>query len=194
MQRRLVRQALDQLPAEIARPAAAETARAAAARCRGARRSRQRTSRRTMPSVDGAQRLSHAGAAPADLRGVLPVPDRPCLAAPRDQRASSSRSCRWSTIAFAQSAAKVLPFKLTPGQRQAVKEIVDDMLLAAADAPAAAGRRRRRQDDRGAAGGDRGDGERPAGGVHGADRDPGRRSTTATSRGCCRSRASASTC
>jgi ATP-dependent DNA helicase RecG len=28
------------------------------------------------------------------------------------------------------SAAKVLPFKLTPGQRQAVKEIVDDMLLA----------------------------------------------------------------
>jgi ATP-dependent DNA helicase RecG len=27
------------------------------------------------------------------------------------------------------SAAKVLPFKLTPGQRQAVKEIVDDMLL-----------------------------------------------------------------
>ena len=27
------------------------------------------------------------------------------------------------------SAAKILPFKLTPGQRQAVKEIVDDMLL-----------------------------------------------------------------
>jgi ATP-dependent DNA helicase RecG len=26
------------------------------------------------------------------------------------------------------SAAKILPFKLTPGQRQAVKEIVDDML------------------------------------------------------------------
>jgi len=28
------------------------------------------------------------------------------------------------------SAAKVLPFKLTPGQKQAVKEIVDDMLMA----------------------------------------------------------------
>ena len=45
---------------------------------------------------------------------------------------------------------------------------------AAADEPAAAGRRRRGQDDRRAAGGARRDGERPAGGVHGADRDSGR--------------------
>ena len=42
---------------------------------------------------------------------------------------------------------------------------------AAADEPAAAGRRRRRQDDRRAARGARRDGERPAGGVHGADRN-----------------------
>ena len=40
-----------------------------------------------------------------------------------------------------------------------------------ADEPPAAGRRRRRQDDRRAAGGARRHGERPAGGVHGADRN-----------------------
>ncbi len=44
---------------------------------------------------------------------------------------------------------------------------------AAADAPAAAGRRRRGQDDRRAAGGDCRHGKRPAGGVHGADGNPG---------------------
>ena len=45
---------------------------------------------------------------------------------------------------------------------------------ARADEPAAAGRRRRRQDDRRAARGARRDGERPAGGVHGADGNPRR--------------------
>ena len=43
----------------------------------------------------------------------------------------------------------------------------------AADEPAAAGRRRRGQDHRRAAGIAGGDGERPAGGVHGSDRDSG---------------------
>ena len=72
------------------------------------------------------------------------------------------------------AAAKILPFKLTPGQRQAVEGDRRRHAAAAADAPAAAGRRRRGQDDRRAAGGARRDGERAAGGVHGADRDPGR--------------------
>ena len=45
---------------------------------------------------------------------------------------------------------------------------------AAADEPAAAGRRRLGQDDRRADGRARRDGERLPGGVHGADRDPGR--------------------
>ena len=36
-------------------------------------------------------------------------------------------SCRKSTIAFAQCARAVLPFKLTEGQREALAEIVADM-------------------------------------------------------------------
>ena len=72
------------------------------------------------------------------------------------------------------SARAVLPFKLTAGQRSALKDIVDDLQRSGADEPPAAGRRRRRQDDRRADCGARRDGERPAGRVHGADRDPGR--------------------
>ncbi len=60
-----------------ARPAAA---RAAPGGARGGALSAERGIGR------GAQRVSHAGAAAADLRGVLPVSDRPRLAAAREQR------------------------------------------------------------------------------------------------------------
>ena len=73
-----------------------------------------------------------------------------------------------------ESARRVLPFKLTAGPEAGAEGDRRRPAAAAADEPAAAGRRRRRQDDRRAAGGARRDGERPAGGVHGADRDSGR--------------------
>ena len=87
MQRKLVRQALDELPAELPDLLAdglrgAPAAGGAAGGDRGQPLSGERRRRRR------AQRVSHAGAAPADLRGVLPLSDRPCLAAPR-RRASS---------------------------------------------------------------------------------------------------------
>ena len=73
-----------------------------------------------------------------------------------------------------ESARRVLPFRLTAGQKQGAQGDRRRSAAAAADEPAAAGRRRRGQDDRGAAGRAGRDGERAAGGVHGADRDPGR--------------------
>ncbi len=170
---KLVRQALDELPADNPGRAAGRPARAPRSWCRGGRRSRRRTFRRTRSSVERlnafrtpAQRrlifeefflfqIGHAWrrhATSAELKPFVPkVDDR-----------------------IRASAAKILPFKLTPGQRQARQGDRRRHAAAAADAPPAAGRRRRRQDDRRAAGRDRGDGERPAGGVHGADRDPRR--------------------
>ena len=79
-----------------------------------------------------------------------------------------------STIASASRRARVLPFRLTAGQKAVAQGDRRRHAAAAADEPAAAGRRRRGQDDRRAAGGARRDGERPAGRVHGADRDPRR--------------------
>ena len=80
-------------------------------------------------SVDELERLPHAGAAAADLRGVLPLPDRPRLAAPRRRASSASRTASTVDDRIRQSAARVLPFHLTPGQRTATKEIVDDLCL-----------------------------------------------------------------
>ena len=97
MQRRIVRQALDQLPAGYSRPAAvrhphAPRAAAAPRRARGGALSAQRGEGRR------AERVQDAGAAPHDLRGVLPLPDRPRVAAPRDQRGAQAASCRrWTT-------------------------------------------------------------------------------------------------
>ena len=76
------------------RPILRDAARADAA-ARGARGSALSAER-----SDGrrAERVPDARAAAADLRGVLSLSDRPCLAAPRDEHASSSRSCRrWTT-------------------------------------------------------------------------------------------------
>ena len=73
-----------------------------------------------------------------------------------------------------ESARRVLPFKLTAGQKQALKEIVDDLQRPHP-------MNRLLQGDVGAGktivallAGARRDGKRPAGRVHGADRDPRR--------------------
>ena len=49
------------------------------------------------------------------------------LARRQRRRRSTSRSSFRSTIASASRRARVLPFKLTNGQKQALKEIVDDL-------------------------------------------------------------------
>ena len=88
-------------------------ARASAGR-RGAPRSWQAhfpaARRRTSTTLNA---FRDAGAAAADLRGLLRLPDRPRAAPPRERAgAQAARVARW-TIAFAQSARAVLPFKLT---------------------------------------------------------------------------------
>ena len=113
------------------------------------------------------------GAAADDLRGVLPVSDRPRVAPSRDEhgaeavRAEGGRS-------DPRVGREDSPVQADAGAAAGAEGDRRRHAPAAADAPAAAGRCRRGQDDRRAAGGDRRDGERPAGGVHGAHGNPGR--------------------
>ena len=138
------------------------------------RRSRSRIFRPATADVDAAQRVPHAGAAATDLRGVLPLPDWAMRGGATRRAPSSSPSPSTVDDRIRASAAKVLPFRLTAGQRQAVKEIVDDMRRPTPMHRLLQGDVGRGQDDRRAAGGDRGDGERASGGVHGAHRNPRR--------------------
>ena len=109
-----------------------------------------------------APRLRRAAGGPAGARPGAPEPQ----VAARPQR-------RRATAASARRIADALPFALTNSQRQALKEIAEDMARAAPHAAAAAGRRRLRQDGGGADGhGDRGGGRR-AGRPDGADRSAG---------------------
>ena len=100
MQRRIVRQALDQLPADIFEPLPQGTegsprSRAAARRAGGVAFSAERSLGRR------AERLSHAAAAATDLRGVLPLPAGARLAEAREQRGAEAMGARPSTIGFA---------------------------------------------------------------------------------------------
>ena len=174
MQRRLVHDALTRLPTELDDPLPDGPARRLGlpGRRHGARA--RRTSRRPARRLD----TLNAFRTPAQLRLIFEefflFQVGPAAAAAGEPTPSASPSSFAWTIACAKRPGRVLPFKLTAGQRAALKEIVDDMQRPQPDEPAAAGRRRRGQDDRGAAGGAGGDGERPAGRVHGAHRDPGR--------------------
>ena len=119
------------------------------------------------------ERVHHAGAAANGVRGLLRLPNRAGAAPPRE-RAGPQRpgvdGRRSHPPVRARGAA-------VQADRRAARRAGRDRRRHAAhlaDAAAAAGRRRRRQDDRRAARGDRGDGERLPGGVHGADRDPRR--------------------
>ena len=121
-----------------------------------------------------AERVPLAGAAAADLRGVLPLPARARPAAAARGCASASRAPVVVTDDIREAVRRVLPFKLTGDQKTVDRGDRRRHAAAAADEPAAAGRRRLGQDDRRADGGARRDGERLPGRVHGADRDPRR--------------------
>ena len=127
MQRRLVYDALQRLPADLPDPLPDDVrvCASAAGALRGA--ARRRIFRRTDAPLDALNRF----ATPAQRRlifeeaflfqiGVL---------ARRRRRAAERKpaSDPASTIASANRRAAVLPFKLTAGQRQALKEIVDDL-------------------------------------------------------------------
>ena len=181
-------------PAGSARASPEDVARPAAAADRGTRRCSRRISRRTMRPLEALNRF----ATPAQQRLIFEeaflLPGRASLA--RRHRAGRAQAGRAvaSTIASASRRARVLPFKLTGGQKTALKEIVDDLQRPQPMNRLLQGDVGCGQDDRRAAGGARGDGERSAGGVHGADRDPGRAALLEHLAGCCRRRGSASRC
>jgi ATP-dependent DNA helicase RecG len=127
MQRRIVRQALDQLPADIVDPLPKEL-----------------MNRLDLVPRRVALEQSHFPANEAsvdDLNAFRTPPQQRLifeefflfqLGHAWRRHESSVDPKPWVPIVddrIRQSAASVLPFKLTPGQRQAVKEIVDDMRL-----------------------------------------------------------------
>jgi ATP-dependent DNA helicase RecG len=126
MQRRLVRQALDQLPAEIPDPLPADL-----------RARLQLLPRRTaveeshFPPNDAAVDVLNAFRSPAQHRMIFEEFFLFQIGHAWRRHASGTELKPFVPVVddrIRASAAKVLPFKLTPGQRQAVKEIVDDML------------------------------------------------------------------
>jgi ATP-dependent DNA helicase RecG len=126
MQRRLVRQALDQLPADIPDPLPEDL-----------RTRLQLMPRRSaveeshFPPNDASVDVLNAFRSPAQRRLIFEEFFLFQIGHAWRRHASSSELKPFAPIVddrIRASAAKVLPFKLTPGQRQAVKEIVDDML------------------------------------------------------------------
>jgi len=129
MQRRIVRQALDQLPPEIVEPLP-----------------RELIDRLDLVPRRLALEESHFPPNEASVDQLNAFRTRPQrrmifeefflfqLGHAWRRHESSVESKPWVPTVddrIRQSAASVLPFKLTPGQRQAVKEIVDDMRLPA---------------------------------------------------------------
>jgi ATP-dependent DNA helicase RecG len=124
MQRRLVRQALDQLPADIPDPLPEDL-----------RTRLQLMPRRAaleeshFPPNEASVDVLNAFRSPAQRRLIFEEFFQVGHAWRR--HAASSELKPFVPVVddrIRASAARVLPFKLTPGQRQAVKEIVDDML------------------------------------------------------------------
>ena len=126
MQRRLVRQALDQLPADILDPLPEDL-----------RTRLQLMPRRAaleeshFPPNEASVDVLNAFRSPAQRRLIFEEFFLFQIGHAWRRHASGSELKRFVPVVddrIRASAAKVLPFKLTPGQRQAVKEIVDDML------------------------------------------------------------------
>jgi ATP-dependent DNA helicase RecG len=126
MQRRLVRQALDQLPPDIPDPLPEEL------RIRlqlMPRRSALEESH--FPPNEASVDVLNAFRSPAQHRLIFEEFFLFQIGHARRRHATSSELKPFVPLVddrIRASAAKVLPFKLTAGQRQAVKEIVDDML------------------------------------------------------------------
>ena len=172
MQRRLVADALLRLPAGPRRSPPGRDPHAP-----GLPRPQARARTRALPAGRHAgrraQRVSDARAAAARVRGVLPLPGGAAAAEARiggrTQGAGDARGRSHPRGAPGRAAVPphARPARGAQGDRRR-------HAAPAPDEPPAAGRRRRGKDDcRGAGGGAR-DGERPAGRVHGAHRDPGR--------------------
>ena len=126
MQRRLVRQALDQLPADIPDPLPEDL-----------RTRLQLMPRRAaleeshFPPNDASVDVLNAFRSSAQRRLIFEEFFLFQIGHAWRRHASGSELKPFVPVVddrIRASAAKVLPFKLTPGQRQAVKEIVDDML------------------------------------------------------------------
>jgi ATP-dependent DNA helicase RecG len=126
MQRRLVRQALDQLPADIPDPLPEDL-----------RTRLQLMPRRAaleeshFPPNEASVDVLNAFRSPAQRRLIFEEFFLFQIGHAWRRHASGSELKPFVPVVddrIRASAAKVLPFKLTPGQRQAVKEIVDDML------------------------------------------------------------------
>jgi ATP-dependent DNA helicase RecG len=126
MQRRLVRQALDQLPPEIADPLPAEVR----VRLQLAPR-RVAVEESHFPPNDASVDVLNAFRSPAQRRLIFEEFFLFQIGHAWRRHASSTDVKPFLPVVddrIRASAAKVLPFKLTPGQRGAVKEIVDNML------------------------------------------------------------------
>jgi ATP-dependent DNA helicase RecG len=126
MQRRLVRQVLDQLPAEIPDPLPEELRARLALLPR-----RQAVEEAHFPPNDLSVETLNAFRSPAQRRLIFEEFFLFQLGhAWRRHESSTERKPFVPTVddRIRASAASVLPFKLTPGQRQATKEIVDDMI------------------------------------------------------------------
>jgi ATP-dependent DNA helicase RecG len=125
MQRRLVRQALDQLPSDIPDPLPADLR----TRLQLVPR-RQAIEESHFPPNDASVDVLNAFRSPAQRRLIFEEFFLFQIGHAWRRHASSTERKPFVPIVddrIRASAAKVLPFKLTPGQRQAVKEIVDDM-------------------------------------------------------------------
>jgi ATP-dependent DNA helicase RecG len=125
MQRRLVRQALDQLPAEVPDVLPAEL------RARlGLMPRRQALEESHFPPNDASVETLNAFRSPAQRRLIFEEFFLYQIGHAWRRHASTTELKPFVPAVddrIRASAASVLPFKLTPGQRQATKEIVDDM-------------------------------------------------------------------
>jgi ATP-dependent DNA helicase RecG len=126
MQRRLVRQALDQLPQDVPDPLPADMR----ARLQLMPR-RAAVEESHFPPNDASVDVLNAFRSPAQRRLIFEEFFLFQIGHAWRRHATGSELKPFVPVVddrIRASAAKVLPFKLTPGQRQAVKEIVDDML------------------------------------------------------------------
>jgi ATP-dependent DNA helicase RecG len=125
MQRRIVRQALDQLPADISDPLPADLR----AR-RGLLGRRAALEAAHFPPNEASVEVLNAFRSPAQQRMIFEEFFLFQIGHAWRRRLSGVETKPFVPTVddrIRASAAKVLPFRLTPGQRQAVKEIVEDM-------------------------------------------------------------------
>jgi len=125
MQRRIVRQALDQLPADISEPLPPELMDRLALVPR-----RMALEEAHFPPNEASVDELNAFRTPAQRRLIFEEFFLFQLGHAWRRHESSADPKPWIPIVddrIRHSAASVLPFKLTPGQRQAIKEIVNDM-------------------------------------------------------------------